>query len=211
MFAGAERIRTIDPMRALLLLACSAVALLGCDHRRGYAAYPQGSPYGYGTGAYGGWGPPPGWPPPQGWPPPEGSYVPDPRAGQVPGWGGGPSTRGPLPPGASQRGPIAARAAMALQGRPYCWGGTGPDCYDCSGLTYTAWRAAGLTIPRTSDLQHEKLRAVGLHELVPGDILWRPGHVGLYVGNGWAIHAPGTGKVVQYQAATKFVGAHRPE
>lgn len=100
---------------------------------------------------------------------------------------------------------------MALHGRPYCWGGTGPDCYDCSGLTYTAWRAAGLTIPRTSELQHTKLRAVEMQYLAPGDILWRPGHVGLYVGNGWAIHAPGTGKPVQYQAAAKFAAAHRPE
>ncbi|MBM4358195.1 MAG: C40 family peptidase [Deltaproteobacteria bacterium] len=194
-------------MRALVFLACSAVALLGCDHRRGYATYPQGSPQGAGPWSAGPYG---GWPPPQGWPPPEWGQAPDPRVSQVPGWGQ-PGARGPIPPGPSQRGAHAAHAAMSLQGRPYCWGGTGPDCFDCSGLTYTAWRAAGVTIPRTSDLQHEKLRAVGLHELFPGDILWRPGHVGLYVGNGWAIHAPGTGKVVQYQAASKFVGAHRPE
>jgi hypothetical protein len=46
--------------------------------------------------------------------------------------------------------------------------------------------------------------------LVPGDILWRPGHVGIYVGDGWAIHAPGTGRRIAYQRAEKFREAHRP-
>ncbi|MSP23780.1 MAG: NlpC/P60 family protein [Myxococcales bacterium] len=133
--------------------------------------------------------------------PPHGHWgAPSPHSGE---------TRGPDPrsPHVAER---AAAFAHAMQGKPYCWGGTGPDCFDCSGLTSTAWRVAGLPIPRTSDAQHERLASVGMHELAPGDVLWRPGHVGLYLGNGWAIHAPGRGKFVQYQAASSFRSAHRP-
>jgi cell wall-associated NlpC family hydrolase len=108
------------------------------------------------------------------------------------------------------RGHHAASIAMSFHGRPYCWGGTGPDCFDCSGLTFAAWSAAGRAIPRTSAAQHQKLASVPMHALEPGDILWRPGHVGLYVGEGWAIHAPGRGKPVQYQPAAKYRAAHRP-
>ncbi len=104
----------------------------------------------------------------------------------------------------------AALFAQSVLGKPYCWGGKGPSCYDCSGLTYTAWRSAGVNIPRTSSAQHAKLPVVSMAQLQPGDILWRPGHVGIYIGNGWAIHAPQRGKPVQYQAAHKYRAAHRP-
>ena len=114
------------------------------------------------------------------------------------------------PPFPAAPGERAVAVAVRWQGIPYCWGGTGPHCYDCSGLTFAAWRAAGHLIPRTSDQQHDGLLSVPMDALVPGDILWRPGHVGLYVGRGWAIHAPGEGKTVQYQPASKFTSAHRP-
>lgn len=99
---------------------------------------------------------------------------------------------------------------MAQLGRPYCWGGTGPGCYDCSGLAHASWRFAGKTIPRTSTAQHEQITPVPLDDLEPGDILWRPGHVGLYVGNGWVVHAPGRGRSVSYQPSRSYRAAHRP-
>lgn len=108
------------------------------------------------------------------------------------------------------RGQVAAAIAQSHLGKPYCWGGTGPTCYDCSGLTSTSWRQAGQAIPRTSTGQHDRLPMVAMSALQPGDIVWRPGHVGMYVGNGWAIHAPGRGKPIQYQAAHRFRSAHRP-
>ncbi len=104
----------------------------------------------------------------------------------------------------------AAFHARSLLGRPYCWGGAGPDCFDCSGLVYASWRAAGINLPRSSDAMFAKLGKVPWSALQPGDILWRPGHVGLYVGDGWAIHAPGRGKRVRYQPASTYQYAMRP-
>lgn len=121
----------------------------------------------------------------------------------------GPSIPAPSLPKAS-RGQQAAAYARARVGKRYCWGGTGPDCYDCSGLTSEAWRHAGEAIPRTSGAQRARIAPVPMSALAVGDVLWRPGHVGLYVGNGLAVHAPGRGKRIQYQRATKFREAHRP-
>ena len=194
----------VQVMRMRLVFGCSAALLVGCE-RRGYAPMPEvpsygARPVGYDPSTLGA------------------AWDSDPRVSAVPGWES--SSRAPSGPllfpsdgGRSQvadRGAHAAHAAISLYGRPYCWGGTGPDCYDCSGLTFSAWHAVGLNIPRTSELQREKLPPVAMNDLRPGDILWRPGHVGMYVGNGWAIHAPGSGKPVQYQPAGKFDEARRP-
>ena len=116
----------------------------------------------------------------------------------------------PTDPAMATRGQRVAWYVQSRLGKPYCWGGTGPGCYDCSGLTYMAWKSVGKSIPRTSTAQHKGLPRVSLERLAAGDILWRPGHVGMYVGNGWAIHAPGRGKPVQFQPANKFRHAVRP-
>lgn len=91
--------------------------------------------------------------------------------------------------------PLEPRARTALAfayaqvGKRYCWGGTGPSCFDCSGLVQAAWRAAGVRIPRTSAEQGRALTQVRFEEMQPGDILWWPHHVGLYAGNGEMIDA----------------------
>jgi cell wall-associated NlpC family hydrolase len=115
------------------------------------------------------------------------------------------------PPGSrAGAGEAAVAYARSRMGAPYCWGGTGPGCYDCSGLTYAAWRWAGTRIPRTSSEQIAELRPVPLDRLEPGDVLWRPGHVAIYAGRGWAIHAPQTGDVVRWVPARDFERAARP-
>jgi cell wall-associated NlpC family hydrolase len=136
-----------------------------------------------------------------------------PLAGWWPGWQLPAPQRQPRDPRrappALANGRAAAAYAEMQRGKPYCWGGAGPDCFDCSGLTSTAWRKAGRPIPRTSGEQRE-LPPVPMAALELGDILWRPGHVGIYVGRGMTIHAPGRGKPIAYQRADRFLEAHRP-
>jgi len=87
--------------------------------------------------------------------------------------------------------------AYAQLGKPYCYAGVGPDCYDCSGLTMMAWGAAGVSMPHGSTEQYNMFPHVPLDQAQPGDLIVWDGHVGLYIGGGMVIHAPHTGTVVQ--------------
>jgi cell wall-associated NlpC family hydrolase len=89
-------------------------------------------------------------------------------------------------------------AAYSRLGCPYVWGATGPNVFDCSGLTQWCYRQVGITIPRVSEAQHDGAKSiVPLSEAQPGDILWKMGHVGLCIGGSQYIHAPQTGDVVR--------------
>lgn len=100
----------------------------------------------------------------------------------------------------------AGRAARAVSyaygaiGKPYLWGATGPSGYDCSGLVQAAWRAAGVSLPRTTYSQINAGQRVARSQLAPGDLVFfYPGvsHVGIYVGGGRMVHAPRTGSTVR--------------
>jgi peptidoglycan DL-endopeptidase CwlO len=137
---------------------------------------------------------------------------------------------GALPAGLSGKGASAAANkavtfALAQRGSPYRWGATGPTEFDCSGLTSSAYAAAGAPIPRVSRAQFSVLAAagkrVGMAELVPGDLVFfatNPGipstihHVGMYIGKGLMVHAPRTGDVVRIASVWRndFAGAVRP-
>ena len=108
---------------------------------------------------------------------------------------------------------VAVNTALAQQGKPYVWGGTGPRGYDCSGLTSSAYKAAGVSIPRTSRAQSTAGVFVPRANLKPGDLIffYNPvGHVGMYIGNGQMVHAPTSGDVVKVAPIMSgFSGARR--
>ncbi|MCT9112268.1 NlpC/P60 family protein [Streptomyces mirabilis] len=93
--------------------------------------------------------------------------------------------------------------ARTQVGKPYVWGATGPGSYDCSGLTQAAWKAAGVTLPRTTYDQVKAGTTVSLADIKPGDLVFfydDISHVGLYVGNGMMIHAPKPGAYVREES-----------
>ena len=92
-------------------------------------------------------------------------------------------------PSADARARQVVAFAAAQLGHRYCWGGKGPDCFDCSGLVLRAWGSVGVPLPRTAGAMGEALADVPLDDVRAGDILWWPGHVGIYAGDGWSIEA----------------------
>lgn len=96
-------------------------------------------------------------------------------------------------------------AAYSQLGVPYVWGGTTPGVgLDCSGLTQYCYRQAGIVIPRNSEDQAAFGRKVPVSEATPGDILWRPGHVGIYIGEDRYIHEPHTGAVCTIASGASY-------
>ncbi|GAA4842786.1 C40 family peptidase [Kitasatospora terrestris] len=105
--------------------------------------------------------------------------------------------------------------AYAQLGKPYRWGATGPDSYDCSGLTLKAFAAGGVSLPRVSQDQYAAGRKIARDQVQPGDLVFYYNdlhHVGIYIGNGQLLHAPRTGKnveivpwdVMPYAGAVRF-------
>jgi cell wall-associated NlpC family hydrolase len=125
----------------------------------------------------------------------------------------------PTAPATRRPPPRAARAvafALAQRGKPYRWGAEGPGAYDCSGLTWAAWRAAGVPIPRTAAGQLAGLPRVR-GRLRPGDlIIYRTNgpsrrHVAMIVGRGRMVEARNraTG-VTGSRVRPGWLGAVRP-
>jgi murein DD-endopeptidase len=114
------------------------------------------------------------------------------------------SLRAPPPvlePGA---GAAMVKAAAAMVGTPYHFGGAEPAGFDCSGLALYVHERLGLSIPRTAAAQSRAARPVPLAQLAPGDLLFFHlhahgiDHVGIYAGDGRFIHAPRAGLAVSY-------------
>ncbi|MEV5953359.1 NlpC/P60 family protein [Streptomyces sp. NPDC051987] len=131
--------------------------------------------------------------------------------------GGGTSTGTGSDGGTPQASGAAAKAvdfALAQIGKPYVWGAVGPSSYDCSGLTSTAWAAAGHPIPRTSQAQWQGLTRVALASVQPGDLIiyYDATHVGMYIGGGRIVHAPRPGRTVTIAPAASMpiLGVVRP-
>ncbi|MCW2928190.1 MAG: putative secreted protein [Thermoleophilia bacterium] len=112
----------------------------------------------------------------------------------------------------------AANAAVAKVGMPYLTGASGPRRFDCSGLVTFAYRVARHPLlARTSYDLFRHGKRITRAALRPGDLVWTwdrsLGHVGMYIGSGRYVHAPGTGRKVQVAplpTGRAFVGAVRP-
>ena len=107
------------------------------------------------------------------------------------------------PPAVLSSAATAIAFALAQVGKPYVWGGTGPDGYDCSGLMLQAWAAAGIALPRVAADQSAGTISIDSAQLAPGDLIFFDapvGHVGMYLGNGLMVDAPHTGAVIRIES-----------
>ena len=139
----------------------------------------------------------------------------DHRHATTPSWGDVPLPRR----GAARQAIAFARAQL---GKPYLWGGTGPDRFDCSGLTMMAYRSAGVSLPRTSRQQwYGGPHVRSMLDLEPGDLVFYAydlrdpstiHHMGMYLGGGLMVEAPYTGSVVRVRSINRpdYIGAVRP-
>ncbi|EQK39744.1 nlpC/P60 family protein [[Clostridium] bifermentans ATCC 638] len=123
--------------------------------------------------------------------------------------------------GSSSTGNKIVDLAKSKLGCKYVWGATGPNQFDCSGLTSWSYKQVGINIPRTSKEQSKSGKSVSRKNLIPGDLIFfntsgkGVSHVGIYVGNGQMIHAPNSSKPVKYDSidssyySSRYVNARR--
>lgn len=131
-----------------------------------------------------------------------------------------PPAAAPVDAGSSLLGAKIVDLARIQVGAPYLYGGHSPKGFDCSGLVYYVYGKAGVSVPRTAELQFDGLPRVGRQDLQPGDLVFfqMAGlmHVGIYIGSETFIHAPETGKPVSDARldsdfwSERYLGAARP-
>ncbi|NDY72502.1 NlpC/P60 family protein [Desulfobacter hydrogenophilus] len=97
------------------------------------------------------------------------------------------------------------QTAMTAVGKPYRWGGLSPKGFDCSGLVVYAYKKIGIHVPRTAKAQFKKSTSITRRNIKPADLVFfsvprrRGGvHVGIYIGKGLFVHAPGRGRKVKH-------------
>ncbi|WP_199433856.1 C40 family peptidase [Qaidamihabitans albus] len=114
-----------------------------------------------------------------------------------------------LPP--NEAAATAIEFALGEQGKPYVWGATGPNSYDCSGLMLRAFEAAGITVPRVSRDQYKAGAMLPVEEAQPGDMLfwaYDPAdpstihHVAMYLGDGKIVEAQQSGVPVHTRSVS---------
>ena len=116
---------------------------------------------------------------------------------------------------ASSAAQTAVNTALAQVGDRYVYGATGPNSFDCSGLTSFSYKAAGISLPRTSKAQSTFGTPVSKGNLQPGDLVffYSPvSHVAMYIGNGQIVHALNSSKPVQVMkldSMPSYAGARR--
>lgn len=147
-----------------------------------------------------------------------------PRATAAPAPGSKGPTLNPVAPAPTESVPASGRGAVAVAearkhlGKPYRYGGSGPDNFDCSGLTSWAWRAAGVNMSHSAYAQWFETTRVPISQVAPGDLLFfGPSvsgihHNAIYIGGGQMIEASRTGTPIRIREwrSADLVGAGRP-
>jgi cell wall-associated NlpC family hydrolase len=114
-------------------------------------------------------------------------------------------------PSPTGRAGIAVRAALSRLGRPYVWGATGPDQFDCSGLVQWSYAQAGIHLDRTTFQQINDGIPVPRSQVRPGDLVFpHTGHVQMAIGNNLVVEAPYSGASVRISQLGNYVAIRRP-
>jgi cell wall-associated NlpC family hydrolase len=97
--------------------------------------------------------------------------------------------------------PKVVTVAKKYVGKPYRYGASGPQAFDCSGFTRYVYKKAGVkSLPRSSSAQHNVGKTISRKSAKPGDLIWTPGHVAIYLGGNKQIDAPRPGKTIQVRS-----------
>jgi peptidoglycan DL-endopeptidase CwlO len=119
--------------------------------------------------------------------------------------------RGRRLPASTGRAAVAVRAALSRLGRPYVWGATGPEQFDCSGLVQWSYARAGIHLGRTTYQQINDGIPVGRSQVRPGDLVFpHAGHVQMAIGNNLVVEAPYAGASVRISPLGNNVTIRRP-
>ncbi|RPF23348.1 C40 family peptidase [Myceligenerans xiligouense] len=128
---------------------------------------------------------------------------PEPAPAPAPEPAAGPATAPAGTAAPASDGSIGARAvaiAMQFVGTPYVWGGESPGGFDCSGLVKYAFAQVGVSLPHSSTALRGSGTVVSAAAARPGDLVWTPGHIAIYAGNGMVVEAVSQGTPLSYRA-----------
>ena len=107
--------------------------------------------------------------------------------------------------GTTDKSATIVEEARAMLGKPYSYGASGPNAFDCSGLTLWCYKEVGISLPHnTEEQKNAAKRVVPVSEAREGDVLYKFGHVGIYIGNNQYIHAPQPGINVEIRTGVNY-------